>query len=259
MLDLGPVYRMAFNGYNICMSDTPHLNGSEHPSPQHVVQTYRSVLRRIVEALRKGTAHARWYADEMDEEIDRALAPALVRKGAKRHLIETGTAVVNEEEDAPPHDGPALPALPPDGQAEFLSNLGLAVCADGIRFRVLRSDDGTVPVPGPSKARQAFYKQQAYFPGWHALVAEVLGSIPAIPSGVTNCVLHWDTDEEYNLTRVYLALPLGGDTTRDSVQLLWNEIIWRRHAPEVDGTQVDAEVIDQDIYLSDEATGTHGE
>ena len=112
-----------------------------------------------------------------------------------------------------------------------------------------------VPVPGPSKARQAYYSQQMYFPGWDALMAEAVGTVTAIPSDVTNCVLHWDTDDEYNLTRVYLALPVSGKNTRESVQLLWNEIIWRRHAPHVDGTQVEAEIIDQDIYI-DHATGT---
>ena len=73
---------------------------------------------------------------------------------------------------------------------------------------------------------------------------------------MTNCVLHWETDDEYNLTCVNLALPLGGNTTRESVELLWNEIIWRRHAPEVDGTQVEAQTIDQDIYIEHEGTGT---
>lgn len=243
--------------YNIDMNDTSPASESELPSAQDVVLSNRAVLRRIVEALRKGTAHARWYFDEMDEEIDKALAPGLVRKGAKRELIATGTAVENEEDVTQHSAGGALViATPPTGNAEFLSNLGLAVLADGIRFRVLRSDDGMVPVPGISKARQAFYSQQAYFPGWAALVAEVVGSLPVIPSNVTNCVVHWDTDDEYNLTRVYLALPLTGNTTRDSVATLWNEIVWRRHAPEVSGTQVEAETIDQDIYIDHEATGT---
>ena len=234
------------------MNDTPQFNGSEHPTAQHVVQSYRPVLRRIVEALRKGTGHARWYFDVMDEDVDKALAPALVRKGAKRELQATHIDVTNEE-DEPQHTVVVPPPTPANGKAEFLSNLGLAVSADGIRFRVLRSDDGVVPVPGPSKARQAFYSQQAYLPGVAWGIAE--GLVPPIPSAVTNCVLHWDTDDEYNLLRVYLALPLAGKETRDSVELLWNEIIWRKHAPEVDGTQVEAETIDQDIYLSGEATG----
>jgi hypothetical protein len=230
------------------MNDTPQPNGSVHPTAQYVVQSYRPVLRRVVEAIRKGTMHARWYFDVMDEGVDKALAPALVRKGAKRELQATNVEVTNEED--------AEQQPPSNGKAEFLSNLGLAVSADGIRFRVLRSDDGVVPVPGPSKARQAFYAQQAYLPGWTALVAEALGSLPAIPSDVTNCILHWDTDADYTLTRVYLALPLAGKETRDSVELLWNEIVWRRHAPEIDGTQVDAEVIDQDIYIAGEETGS---
>jgi hypothetical protein len=114
----------------------------------------------------------------------------------------------------------------------------------------LRSDDGIPPVPGPSKARQAFYsQQQLYLPGFE--VVQPVGNVV-----VTNCVLHRDTDDEYHLTRVYLALPLGGNTTRESVELLWNEIIWRRHATEIDGAQTDAEVVDQDIYLASEGVGT---
>lgn len=248
---------MAFRGNNITVNDTSLNHG--HPTAQVVVQTHRSVLRRITEALRKGTGHARWYFDHMDEDIDRALAPALVRKGAKRYLLATGTDVANEEDDQPqPVVAGVVPTvlIPANGQAEFLSNLGLAVAAIGIRFRVLRSDDGMVPIPGPSKARQAFYSQQLYFPGWDDLLAEAVGTVAPIPSNVTNCVLHWDTDAEYNLTRVYLALPLAGKKTRESVELLWNEIIWRRHAPEIDGEQADAEVFDQDIYIAGEGTGT---
>jgi hypothetical protein len=211
---------VAFYGNNITMNDTPLNQG--HPTAQVVVQTHRSVLRRIAEALRKGTGHARWYFDYMDEDIDRALAPALVRKGAKRYLLATGTDVTNEEDDVPQPVHGAVPTalIPANGQAEFLPNLGLAVSAIGIRFRVLRSDDGMVPIPGISKARQAFYSQQLYFPGWDDLLAEAIGTVAPIPSDVTNCVLHWDTDAEYNLTRVYLALPLAGKKTRESVEHL---------------------------------------
>lgn len=239
------------------MPDTTHGSAPERPTAQHVVQTHRPVLRRIVQALREGTTHARWYFDEMDEEIDKALAPALVRKGAKRYLKATGTEEVHDEDAEQVMPEGAVSAVPPAGQAEFLSNLGLAVSAEGIRFRVLRSDDGAVPVPGPSKARQAFYSQQAYFPEWNEMLAEALGATEPPPSDVTNCVLHWETDEEYNLRQVYLALPLTGAKTRESVTLQWNEIIWRRHAPEVSGAQVEAETIDQDIYIQ-ESTGTGG-
>ena len=232
------------------MTDTPSQNDHNLPTPQQIVDTYRPVLCRIVEALRRGTRHARWYFDYWDESLDPALAPALVRKEAKRRLIDTETPAVDAEDEA------ANGTAAPNGQAEFLSNLGLAVLADGVKFRILRSDDGMIPVPGPSRARQAFYSQEAYFPGWHALVAEAIGHVPVIPSPYTNCVLHWDTDDEYNLVRVYLALPLAGNTTRESVELLWNEIIWRRQAPGIDGTQVEAEIIDQDIYLAGEDTGT---
>lgn len=208
----------------------------EHPTPSFVVETHRSVLRRIVTALLAGTKHARWYADTMDEPLDSGIAPALVRKGAKRDLMTDTNIVAKDEEDT-------------DYAPEFLANLGLAITAEGIRFRVLRSAKGDVPVPGQSKARQAFYRQEVYLAGIDPTMM-----IP-MPSAITHVVLHWDTDEEYNLSRVYLALPLAGNTTRESVLVLWNEIVWRRQAPAVDGKQVEAVVTDFDIYIEDEKRG----
>jgi hypothetical protein len=99
------------------------------------------LLRRAVEALRRGTIHVQEYADWKDEAIDRALAPALVRKEAKRYLIELHDDVQNEEDL--------------DWDPEFLSNLGLALSAPGVQIRILRSaPNDMLPVPGHSEARK---------------------------------------------------------------------------------------------------------
>lgn len=206
------------------------------PTPQQVVETHRSLLRLIVEAIRKGTLHAQDYADWMDEETDRALAPALVRKGARRYLIAKDQDVHNEEEF--------------DYEAEFLSNLGLAISASGVQIRVLRSAQGNLlPVPGHSIARQDFYEQ--YGLPFDEAPAGSDDSVAAI----VRLVLHWSTDGEYNLERVYLGCPKSGGLTRESVQAHWDWPIWRRHDVTVDG-QIQAEVTDLDIYLEGEATGT---
>ena len=208
------------------------------PSPQQVVAAHRPLLRVIVEAVRRGTLHAQDYADWMDESTDRALAPALVRKGARRYLIAKEQDVHDEEEF--------------DYEAEFLSNLGLAISADGVQIRILRSAQGNLlPVPGHSIARQGFYEQYGL-------------PFDEAPAGTTDTlatyvrlVLHWSTDAEYNLERVYLGCPKSGALTRESVQAHWDWPIWRRHDVTADG-QIQAEVIDLDIYLEGEATGSEG-
>ena len=203
------------------------------PSPQQVVQQHRSLLRLAVEALRQGTLHAQAYAEWRDEELDRALAPALVRKEAKRQLIAADHSVEDESSFEP----------------EFLANLGLCLTAPGVKIRLLRStEDHQVPVPGQSLARQIYYTQ----PGLP--LGEADGAV-AEPSPLLKLVLHWSTDEEYSLDRVYLACPMTGGETRATVASHWDEPIWRRHTLEVDG-QVQAEVTDLDIHLDGEAVGS---
>jgi hypothetical protein len=173
----------------------------------------------------------------MDEDPDRALSPALVRKGAKRFLLAQGHDAHDEDENEV------------EFEADYLPNLGLELRADGARIRVLRSDHGQMPVPGTSQRRQSFYAQQGEFE-WDDDEEEIVAP-------VINYVLHWSTDDEYNLEKVYLGCPKAGDTTRASVESYWDEPIWRRHSPlTADGTQVEAEVTELDIYLDSENTGT---
>lgn len=208
------------------------------PSAQQIVDAHRPLLRLLVEALRQGTVHAQEYADWKDEEIDRALAAALVRKGAKRHLLAFGQTAENEEDI--------------DYDTEFLPNLGLAISAPGVQIRILRSaTNDMLPVPGHSDARKLYYTQMGL------LFEDMTVPVVAEPVAVLRLVLHWSTDKDYQLDRAYLGCPRSGGETRDSVQSHWDEPIWRRHNVEIDG-QVQAEVTDLDIYLEDEATGTAG-
>jgi hypothetical protein len=209
------------------------------PSPQTAVQALRHTLATLVNALIAGATHAQWYADTMDEDPDRALSPALVRKGAKRFLVSVGHDV--DEEASEQQDQTV------GFEAEYLPNLGLSITAVGYNIRILRSDRGLMPVPGASLRRQAFYAQQQ----------SLFDLEPDAVDPVTNLVLHWSTDDEYNLCRVYLACPRGGTTTRASVEAYWDELVWRRVDPAIaNGTQVEAQASDLDIYLDHEATGS---
>ena len=184
--------------------------------------------------------HAQEYSEWKDESIDRALAPALVREGARRYLVAKNQDVHNEEEEEF------------DCEIKFLSNLGLSVTALGVQIRILRSVQGDLlPVPGHSIARQGFYHQLGLF---NEMMAQAFPDPDALP---VRLVLHWSTDAEYHLARVWLACPMSGDITRESVKAHWDWPIWRRHGMTSDG-QIQAEVADLDIYLEGEATGSQG-
>lgn len=213
------------------------------PEPQTVLEEYTPLLQLIVSALQSGTTHAQSYADWQDEKVDRALAAALVRKGAKRFLLANAQDVQNEEDEQPL-----------EYEAEYLSNLGLAMNAGTVRIRVLRSDNGNMPVPGHSKRRQKFYAQQSLLPFDPA----DLEATDELAPSILNLVLHWTTDSEYHLDKVFLGCPKAGGLTRASVEAHWDELIWRRYDPALSGTtaQAQADVADLDIYLDSEATGT---
>jgi hypothetical protein len=219
---------------------------TNHPTPQQVLEDYGGLLRTLVVALMEGTHHAQSYADWQDERVDRTLAPALVRKQAKRYLVrvsdpESGLEISDEEIEF---------------ETEFLSNLGVAVAQGGVRIKLLKSDNGNLPVPGPSKKRREFYAQQGeLFP------AAREAADAARPQAIANLVMHWVVNDEYNLIRVHLALPTAGGNTRASVESAWDEVIWRREAPNArHSVQREAELEELDIHLDDaeEDTGTEG-
>ena len=121
------------------------MNEPQLPSPEDILLTHAPLLRILVAALIEGTRHVQSYVLWQDEALDRTLAPALVRKGAKRFLLRRGESVSDEEVEY---------------ETDSLPNIGLAIGSQGIRIRILKSDGGSLPVPGPSNKRQLFYAQQ---------------------------------------------------------------------------------------------------
>lgn len=217
------------------------MSTTHTPQPEEILKKYTPTLKLLVAALLEGAKHARAYADWMDESVDRTLSPAHVRKGAKRFLDkqQKDSVSVSDEEV--------------EFEAEYLPNLGLSVAVDRIKFRILKSDNGSLPVPGPSRKRQQFYAQQgSLFP---AIKGEDAKSLPR-----ANLVLHWVPDDEYNLSRVSLAYPTAGKETRASVKSAWDEVIWRSGSKIASGTQTEASTEELDIHLDkpEEETGTGG-
>jgi hypothetical protein len=157
-----------------------------------------TILDILTDALNVGVGQANGFFADERQLPDTYLHPALVRWYAKRYLNDAGTSVSD------------------DMDAEFsrdeLANNGLLVSYRDVQIRVLKSDDGELPVPGRSRVKQAFYNQQLAF--------------RFTPDGETstfrlNLVLLWDVDHNFNLSSLVLVMPGSGGLTRASVDEYW--------------------------------------
>jgi hypothetical protein len=80
-------------------------------------------------------------------------------------------------------------------------------------IRILKADNGSLPAPGYSRARQAFYHQQYAidFPSTSGIF---------MPS-VLNLVLLWNVGSGFLFQGLSMSCPKGGDTRRSSVEEYW--------------------------------------
>lgn len=233
------------------------------PGSETVRHDLQPVLNAAIAAIAAGVKHVRAYADWQDQPIDRTLAPALVRHETKVHLRETGQQVTEEEviECADDAAQPPLTLAPVPFASVPLSNNGLLLEAGRYRVRILKSDQGALPPPGPSPRRREFYAQQQELPFYVTVSGndQAVEVADAANAPQVNLVLHWTVDAEYRLTKINLALPKGGANTRASVEWEWDDVIWRP-APVIAATEqatVEAPADELDITLETETkTGT---
>lgn len=171
------------------------------PSPEEVQKEIKSVFPIIHTALEQGTLQAREFFEREDttKQIDRYLAPNLVRWWAKKYLQKAGYQISEDQTDY---------------SFQPLANNGLSMKVGRYRLRILKSDDGDAPVPGDSVSRQNFYQQIS-------IVLTTEDGIE-IQDEVTNLLVLWDTDFMYNLNGLSLAYPKCGGNTKASVQLHWH-------------------------------------
>jgi hypothetical protein len=151
-------------------------------------------------ALASGASESRDFFLRQKSKIDSQLAAHIARWAAKKYLVSEGESVE-------------------DLESEFLALSGLALLHKRYHVRILRSDNGRAPAPGPSLPRQAFYCQQM----------SLLG--PNVPTdgqeaGRLNVLYLWGTDRDYVPNELRLCCPQSGGETRDSVREYWNESVF---------------------------------
>jgi hypothetical protein len=167
------------------------------PEPEVVLRKLAHLLPIIYSSLQHGTHEARDFFDGQKDTakkvLDRYLAPNLVRFHARHLLKKNDVSVVD------------------------VSNNGMCFAYDGYIIRILKANNGKLPVPGHSETRRAFYQQDQYklklvgFDNSDDNAAEKL-----------NLIILWDVSYSYDLGVISLACPKSGDFTRESVSAYWH-------------------------------------
>ncbi len=165
------------------------------PDPNEVLTQLSPILSILFQTIEEAVLWTKDFFEGNTREVDPSLAPNMVCYYAKDALRKRGQAV----ED--------------DIGMEPLANNGLMLTYGGMAVRILKADNGSLPPPGYSRARQAFYHQQYAldFPSAKGIYR---------PS-MLNLILLWNADPGYVFQGLTLSCPKGGDTRRSSVEEYW--------------------------------------
>ncbi|MCL5883777.1 MAG: hypothetical protein M1377_00215 [Deltaproteobacteria bacterium] len=163
------------------------------PEPQAVLEDLSRLVPVIYDALEASLNYTREYFDEHNQGIDPYLAPALVRYNVKLYLRAAGQTAEDFFD------------------LDTMANNGLLLTNGRYKIRILKSDDGDLPPPGPSKAKQAFYHQ----------LPLVFSSKTEDDDAPLNLVVVWDVTSDYRLRGLSLVCPKSGNTSRSSVEKHW--------------------------------------
>ena len=184
------------------------------PTFPHVLAQLQPIVPLVYRAMEGALQKTREFFEDRNVEVDRSLAPNLVRYFAKEFLVAEGQVVIEEEE-----------ADTADYELQPLPNNGLCLSFGRHEIRILKSDDGELPAPGQSKSRQTFWNwngQQSFNFSY--------GDEPASTSEEEFPNLHliilWDVAPvKYTLKKLLLGCPTSGDTTKESVSAYFLEEI----------------------------------
>lgn len=160
------------------------------------------LLIRVHEVMEQVIPSAKEFFVKQGKPVDTYLFNDLVRYYAKSILQDSGFAVEDDAEEVSEYKFKAL------------ANNGLSGKFNRHPFRILKADQGNVPMP-TSWEKKGFYNQQLAF----------LLDTPVIePSRKMrhNILILWEVDNQYNFLRLRLACPKAVGNTRESLEVYFN-------------------------------------
>lgn len=171
------------------------MNIADVPGPQTVLADLVPITPALYRTLEAAVFMAHNYFAQRERDVDLSHHANIVRYEAK---------VLFEEQNFPMGD---------------LANNGVLLTYKNYRIRILKADQGRVPCPGTTRAKQQFYRQ---------LPLARVGDAPASvrpPEEITNLLLIWDVTATYALADLLVACPKYGDADRASVETFWKELL----------------------------------
>ena len=168
------------------------------PPVTQVLAETAPLTNALFEYLPEGRRVALIYFEPRRLKPDETLLGCMVRYEVRLQLQEIGVPV--EEENDGRVEGDDELGL------QHAALLGLAGDYRGYRFRILKSPDGTLPPPGRSPVRRAFYAQQPSLFGYD----EDRGPRP-------NIIFLWRFATG-GIPEIFLAVPKAGANTKVSVK-----------------------------------------
>ena len=178
------------------------------PTFPHVLARLQPIVPQFYSAIEGALQKTREFFEADNVDLDRSLAPNLVRYYAKRFLLAEGL---------PTEDEPADVA---DFELQPLANNGLCLTYEGHEIRILKADDGELPAPGPSKSRQKFWNWNGQLSLNFSYGEDVL-STSDVEAENLHLIVLWDVEPlRYKLNRLLLCCPTSGDVTNASAYFL---------------------------------------
>lgn len=175
------------------------MKNTHEPDQDVVLQELSPVLPFIYRGLEEAVEQTRDFFPE-EKPVDAALAPNLVRYFVKEYIDHKSSA-------------DSRLSVSNKFERESLPNNGLFLHYGPYRIRILKTDEGELPLPGPSRARRRFYQQT--LPLW----AQVSGE--DLRPNLVNLVILWDVNSEYVLNDLSIACPRDVGESRGTVQCYW--------------------------------------
>jgi hypothetical protein len=161
------------------------------PGPDDVFHELAGLGATLWRILEITADHARQYYDSQGLDVEPCLFANLTRYQALIRLKAEGYEL-----------------------GELINN-GIQVEYREYSIKVLKSDDGGLPVPGPSHTKQCFYQQVLPFKGNVDVI------LP--PDQHRNLIVCWDVDNDYMISRLTLYSPQSGDES--TARARWSRAI----------------------------------
>jgi hypothetical protein len=189
----------------IPLSPPPEPPDGAVPTFDEVVTELWPVLPLIHEVVARSIRQATTFFRRRKAAVDPVLHPCLVRYHEKINFRLAGQDVVEDDAEA---------GASGTFEQHVLSNNGVGLSVGRFDLRILKADDGRVPVAGHSKRKQAFYGQQ--------LSMRIVADDLVIPEPTVNLLVLWTLNGKSQLGELLLACTKTSGATRQSLELHWD-------------------------------------